>query len=112
MRNSYERWLLGKFMLCPERLNGTGVRSNDFVNKSHRMIFLAIVQCWSLGSVDPVCLAEELDERGQLAEVGGVDYLVRLMEAYRPEWLASLSPLMLPWKVFHTVRRLVWKYRW
>ena len=112
MRLSYERWLLGKYILIPESLRETPIKEADFFDGRHRRIFAALRACLLRGTTDTIAVAEVLDERGQLEGIGGVEYLTKIIAAYRPWRLSSRSPLLLPWKLFHAVRKFVWKYRW
>ncbi|MEO6147040.1 MAG: replicative DNA helicase [Sulfuriferula sp.] len=55
------------------------VSENDFFTRDHRMIFRAIAQkLESSKPADPVSISEFLQNYQELAEVGGIEYLVQL----------------------------------
>ena len=58
------------------------VRAEHFYRPDHRLIFEVLLSLYEANKpVDLVLLRDELKRRGQLEEVGGVDYLVRLVES-------------------------------
>jgi len=58
------------------------LRSEDFYREDHRIIFDALIQLYDQKkAVDLVLLRDELNRQGQLEAVGGVDYLVQLVES-------------------------------
>jgi replicative DNA helicase len=57
------------------------VGSGDFYRPAHQLIFAALADIASADKpVDLVTLGEELKARGQLVDVGGMDYLVPIVE--------------------------------
>ena len=55
--------------------------SVDFYKSAHQKIYSAILDLFDKGEpVDLVTLANHLDERGQLEDVGGASYLARLVD--------------------------------
>jgi len=58
------------------------VRGEHFYRPDHRLIFEVLLSLYEANKpVDLVLLRDELKRRGQLEQVGGVDYLVRLVES-------------------------------
>jgi len=58
------------------------VKAENFYRHDHRLIFEALLALYEVKqAVDLVLLKDELKRRGQLDEVGKVDYLVRLAES-------------------------------
>lgn len=56
--------------------------AQDFYKTAHQKIFAAIVDLFDKGEpIDLVTLANNLDESGQLEDVGGATYLARLVDA-------------------------------
>lgn len=54
----------------------------DFYKSAHQKIYSAILDLFDRGEpVDLVTLANHLDEKGQLEDVGGASYLARLVDA-------------------------------
>ncbi len=57
------------------------LRSDDFSRLPHARIFAAMLRLSECGSrVDPVTLSAELDRQGELAAVGGKDFLAQLID--------------------------------
>jgi replicative DNA helicase len=57
------------------------VRAEDFYAYHHRVIFTAILHLWDQGRpVDVEALADELQRRGQVQDVGGYGYLADLLQ--------------------------------
>lgn len=57
------------------------VRPEHFYRPAHRLVFQALVEMGNSGKpIDLVVLPEELKRRKQLDQVGGVEYLVELVE--------------------------------
>ena len=55
------------------------MREDDFYTQSHRKIFSAMQSIYVAGKpIDYVTLSDELEKRGQLDEVGGIDYIATL----------------------------------
>lgn len=74
---------LGAAILLPRSREGVReiLRAEDFYRPAHSRIWLAMERLIGRGEpVDRVTLQAELDSRGELLEVGGVDYLLRLSE--------------------------------
>jgi len=58
------------------------VKADHFYRQDHRLIFEAILKLYEdMQTVDLVLLRDELKRRGQLDQVGKVEYLVRLAES-------------------------------
>lgn len=76
-----ERAVLGAILLDPETLRRVdGVLTpEDFASKAHRLIYRRILEIDEDGdAIDLVSLTARLDEAGDLARVGGVEYLAKL----------------------------------
>lgn len=55
---------------------------DDFQNRGHRSIFLAMLQLWDHGEpVDEITVTSYLRDQGKLAEVGGESYLAELSDS-------------------------------
>jgi len=53
-----------------------------FFEPKHQQIFAALLALYAEGKpTDPVMLRDELEQRGQLTEVGGVDYIARILDS-------------------------------
>ncbi|MFN3919314.1 MAG: replicative DNA helicase [Methylohalobius sp.] len=79
-----EQSVLGGLMLDPGAWEKIADRLNeaDFYRKEHRLIFRAIQELIEADSpCDGVTVAEALEKRGALQEVGGMSYLAALVEA-------------------------------
>lgn len=79
-----EQSVLGGLMLDPGAWEKIADRLNeaDFYRKEHRLIFRAIQELIEADSpCDGVTVAEALEKRGVLQEVGGMSYLAALVEA-------------------------------
>jgi len=79
-----EMSLLGSLILSPPELDGVApiVRADDFSDEAHANIFAALVKTYeSSRSGDLVQLTQDLLDRGQLNDVGGPDYLLRLADS-------------------------------
>jgi replicative DNA helicase len=69
-----EESVLGAMLLSPTAVGTVGeiLDASDFYRESHAKIFRAALGLWSKGEpVDAITLANELDERGQLEDIGG-----------------------------------------
>ena len=76
-----EQALLGGLMLNAQAWDKIAdvVNADDFYRKDHRLIFAAIALLIDAGSpCDAVVLTEHLEGRGELDQVGGVEYLMTL----------------------------------
>lgn len=79
-----EQAVLGAVLLQSEALITAmeRVQSEDFYDKSHQMIYEAMVQLGEEGQpIDLVTLTSRLQDKGQLEEIGGVSYLAKLAHA-------------------------------
>ncbi len=80
-----EAAVLGSMILDPQCIGivVTKLTSDAFYRIEHRMIFDAIIEQWNKKSelFDLVTLRDELKNRKQLEEVGGVEYLTRIAES-------------------------------
>ncbi len=80
-----ETGVLGSILLDADRVLDfcaiRKIRPESFYIKQHQIIYAAIEQMAREGrQVDCLTLAERLDVAGRLREIGGVDYLTRLMD--------------------------------
>ncbi len=69
-----EESVLGAMLLAPAAVGTVSeiLDASDFYRESHAQIFLSALRLWAKGEpVDAITLADELDERGQLEDVGG-----------------------------------------
>lgn len=76
-----ERALLGAVLINPEALAGLPwVRAEHFYEHAHRWIFDAALAVADAGlTPDFVTVRDQLDQAGQLGEVGGAAYLAKLI---------------------------------
>ncbi len=82
-----ERSVLGLILVAPDLMNqamgagATGLQPRDFYRSGHRHIFGAMQELFERGiAIDPVTVKDWLETRGQLAEAGGLEYLMQLMD--------------------------------
>ena len=81
-----EAAVLGSMIIDPECI-GQAVEllgSDCFYRLEHRLIFDALIGLYEQnrsGGVDGVLICDELERRGKLEEVGGVEYLAKIMES-------------------------------
>lgn len=75
-----EEALLGSLLIRPELVAALPIRSSDFRLHHHRWIFEAM-QSLAGSDLDLLTLSQALDDRGQLAEIGGPAYLSQLLYA-------------------------------
>lgn len=76
-----EQSVLGSIFLDPETVVNVleYLEAIDFYKKSHQLIFDAIVRLYNRNeAMDVVTLANDLENKGQLENVGGLDYLAEL----------------------------------
>lgn len=69
-----EESVLGAMLLSPTAVGTVSeiLDASDFYRESHARVFLAALGLWAKGEpVDAITLSNELDERGQLEDVGG-----------------------------------------
>jgi replicative DNA helicase len=85
-----EAAVLGSMIIDPECIGEVveQVSSDAFYRLEHQMIFDALVGLYENSrqvargvAVDGVLIRDELERRGQLEKVGGVEYLARVMES-------------------------------
>ena len=78
-----EKAVLGAMMMDPTSAGSLGLVSEDFYLPSHRAIHLALLRLVEArqDTSDVVLLSAELDQTGDLERVGGVPYLVELVDA-------------------------------
>ena len=74
-----ERGVLGSILLMNEAIDevGESLKADHFYADRHQKIFAAVMGLYENGvrGIDAVTLAEELDRRKELDEIGGVEYL-------------------------------------
>lgn len=79
-----ERSVLGSILLENMAIDEIGdvLKPDHFYSDVHSIIYTAIVKMYeSTVKVDAVTIAEELDKRNQLEDIGGVPYILELLEA-------------------------------
>jgi replicative DNA helicase len=80
-----ERSVLGSILLVNEAIDEVSefLEPSHFYGDAHRRIYEAILKLHDAGirGIDPVTLGNELVERSELEEVGGVPYLVEVLES-------------------------------
>ena len=80
-----ERGLLGSLLLTNEAADDVAdvLRANHFYSDAHQRIYRAMFELREKGvnGIDAVTLAEELSHRGELEDVGGVPYLMEILDA-------------------------------
>ena len=76
--------VLGSVLLMHEAMDEVAnvLKAEHFYADRHQKIFTAISDLYQRRGrgIDAVTLAEELDRRQQLAEIGGVEYLAKILE--------------------------------
>ena len=79
-----EMGVLGSIMLMHEAIDEVGdlLVADHFYADRHQKLFAAVMGLYESGvrGIDAVTLAEELDRRKQLEEIGGVEYLAKILE--------------------------------
>jgi len=83
-----ERAVLGSMTMAEEAAEHavTVLCENDFYSQQHRIMFCAIKRLLaSKVPCDPVTIADDLVSKGELEGVGGIPYVVAIMEAV-PTW--------------------------
>ena len=76
-----EESVLGAMLLSPTAVGTVSeiLDASDFYRESHARMFLAALGLWAKGEpVDAITLSNELDERGQLDDVGGQSRVAEL----------------------------------
>ncbi len=79
-----ERSVIGGLMLDPEAWEKISelVVADDFYRPEHRAIFAVIARLADdTEPADVVTISERLDKRGELEEIGGIAYLIEVVEA-------------------------------
>lgn len=81
-----EAAVLGSMMIDPACIGQVAetLKADAFYRVEHQLIFNALILLYEKNKgegIDGVLLRNELQNRGQLDEVGGVDYLVKLMDS-------------------------------
>jgi replicative DNA helicase len=76
-----EQAVIGGLLLEPYRIDGLLCSPADFYSHDHRMIFEAMTEMADKGQqIDVVTVAERLEGKRQLADVGGIVYLGQLAQ--------------------------------
>jgi replicative DNA helicase len=76
-----EQSVLGSMLIAPDSWDKVAevVIEQDFYNRSHQIIFRAIIRLLSANQpVDLITVSEELEKHGELEEAGGFSYLGEL----------------------------------
>ncbi|MCF0109567.1 MAG: replicative DNA helicase, partial [Erysipelotrichaceae bacterium] len=80
-----EQSLLGTLLLYPSAPRiamEEDLSEDDFYVEAHRRIFMAMEELYQSGQpVDITTLSTRLNDRGQLNQVGGIEYLMQLSDA-------------------------------
>ena len=81
-----EAAVLGSMLIDPQSINLVveKLRADDFYRLEHRHIFHALIGLYEKNrgdGIDAVLLRDELQRRAQLEDVGGVEYLAKIMES-------------------------------
>ncbi|MGE3317178.1 MAG: replicative DNA helicase [Planctomycetaceae bacterium] len=80
-----ERGVLGSILLWNDAIDEVAefLHADHFYSDAHRRIYAAIHQLHEKGirGIDPLTLAEELERRSELEEIGGPSYLHDILEA-------------------------------
>ena len=82
-----ERRVLGSLLLGNMAIDevADNLTGGQFCSYVHSVIYAAIQELNEFGTrVDCVTLAEELDRRNQLEDIGGVRYMLEILEAATP----------------------------
>jgi replicative DNA helicase len=76
-----EAGVLGSLLIDPEAIVQVAdfLRPDDFYREAHRLIFQAVLDLYESGEpADLITLADELQRRGKLEEIGGISYVSSL----------------------------------
>src|SRR5260370_29304078 len=76
-----EESVLGAMMLSESAIESasTSLDAGDFYRESHARIYRAALELYQQGQpVDAITVADKLDERGELAEIGGKERIHEL----------------------------------
>jgi replicative DNA helicase len=81
-----EAAVLGSMIIDPECIGQVAaqLKAEDFYRVEHWYIFDALISLYERnkgGVLDAVLLRDELQKRGQLEDVGGVEYLAKIMDS-------------------------------
>jgi replicative DNA helicase len=80
-----EKGVLGSVLLINEAIDevGESLRADHFYHDAHHKIYAAIHDLYenNVRGIDSVTLAEELERRGQLEEVGGAAYVIEIVDS-------------------------------
>jgi replicative DNA helicase len=81
-----EAAVLGSMIIDPARISEVveRLKADAFYRIEHQMIFDALVSLYEKNrgeAIDAVLLRDELEKRKQLEEVGGVEYLAKIMDS-------------------------------
>ncbi len=80
-----ERGVLGSVLLVNEAIDevGESLRAEHFYHDAHHKIYAAIHDLYenNIRGIDPVTLAEELERRGELEEIGGAAYVIEILDS-------------------------------
>jgi replicative DNA helicase len=79
-----ERSVLGSVLLHNDAIDEVlqHVQAASFYADAHQRMFRAVQDMYESGTrgIDPVTLGHELEKRGDLAEIGGVPYIMQVLE--------------------------------
>ncbi len=80
-----ERGVLGSILLVNEAIDEVAdwLKAEHFYHDAHHRIYAAIHDLYeaSVRGIDPVTLAEELEKRGEIEDVGGPAYIYEILES-------------------------------
>ena len=81
-----EAAVLGSMMLDPQCISEVveKIKADAFYRPEHQIVFEAMISLYEKnkgGTIDAVLLRDELKKRKQLDEIGGVEYIARVMES-------------------------------
>lgn len=80
-----ERGVLGSILLLNEAIDevGESLKAEHFYHDAHHKIYAAIHHLYenNVRGIDPVTLAEELEKRGQIEEIGGAAYIFEILDS-------------------------------
>ncbi len=91
-----EQSVLGSILLHNESLDEVAdfLQATHFYSEKHQLIYGAIYRMSEAGvrGIDAVTLSEELDARQQLADVGGVPYILEILAAVPMPPTSNITP--------------------
>jgi len=80
-----ERGVLGSILLLNEAIDevGESLKAEHFYHDAHHKIYAAIHHLYenNVRGIDPVTLAEELEKRDQIEEIGGAAYIFEILDS-------------------------------